>query len=179
MNISLSGDKVRLRAVEPEDADLIHAWENDTAIWLVSSTLSPFSKAEIVEYIRSANRDIYTARQLRLMIETNENQSKTIGAIDLYDFDPYHLRAGVGILISGDENRRKGYATDALKVIINYCFNFLHLKQLYCSIPEGHDASIRLFESLGFMPCGRKHQWLRCTDRWIDELMFQLINSKF
>ncbi len=178
MNISLSGEKVRLRALEPEDVDLLYAWENNTEVWLVSSTLVPFSKAEIAEYIKSASRDIYIARQLRLMIETNENSAKTLGAVDLYDFDPFHLRAGVGILVAGEENRRKGYASDALRVLINYCFDYLHMKQLYCSIPDGHEASIRLFESLGFMPCGRKKQWVRTPKGWIDELMFQLINNR-
>lgn len=177
MNISLTGDKVRLRAVEPEDVDHIFEWENDPSIWLISSTLTPFSKSEITEYVKLATRDIYTTRQLRLMIETNENQAQVIGAMDLYDFDPFHRRAGVGILIAGEENRRKGYASEALKILIKYCFDFLLLKQLYCSIPAGNESSIRLFESLGFMPCGLKRQWLKTKEGWVDELSFQLINN--
>lgn len=177
MSISLTGQKVRLRAVEPEDVDNIFEWENDPNIWLISSTLAPFSKSEIIQYVKSANRDIYTTRQLRLMIETNENQTEVVGALDLYEFDPFHRRAGVGILIAGDENRRKGYASEALRILIKYSFDFLLLKQLYCSIPAGHESSIRLFESLGFMPCGLKRQWLRTKEGWLDELSFQLINN--
>ncbi len=176
MSLSLTGERVRLRAVEPEDADNIFEWENDPEIWLISSTIVPFSKAEIIQYVKSANRDIYTTHQLRLMIETNENQSTVVGAIDMFNFDPFHRRAGVGILIAGDENRRKGYASETLKILIRYAFDFLLLKQLYCTIPDGHESSIRLFESLGFMPCGRKRQWLRTKEGWIDELSFQLIN---
>lgn len=177
MSISLTGKSIRLRAVEPEDAEIIFEWENNTEVWLISTTLAPFSKDEIIRYVKTANRDIFAMRQLRLMIETNDNQAITVGSIDLYDFDPQHQRAGVGILIAADENRRKGYASEALKLLVRYSFDILLLKQLYCTIPTDNEPSIKLFESLGFVSCGLKHQWLRTKTGWIDQISMQLINS--
>ena len=175
MSIYLTGKLVRLRAVNRRCGNYFE-WENNTDIWLISTTLAPFSKDEIIRYVKTANRDIFAMRQLRLMIETNDNQAVTIGSVDLFDFDPQHQRAGVGILIAADENRRKGYASEALKLLINYSFDVLLLKQLYCTIPADNESSIKLFESLGFVTCGRKRQWLRTKTGWIDEILMQLIN---
>ena len=44
MNIILETDSVRLRALEPEDIDVLYKWENDTRIWKMSNTVAPFSK---------------------------------------------------------------------------------------------------------------------------------------
>ncbi|MBA7522215.1 hypothetical protein ES705_14333 [subsurface metagenome] len=91
--------KINLRALEAEDIGLLYEWENDKRIWQVSNTITPFSKFILQKYLDNSHMDIYQAKQLRLMIDLAEGDSKrTVGAIDLFDFDPFHLRAGVGIL---------------------------------------------------------------------------------
>ena len=99
---ALEGKLIQLRAPEPEDLECLYRWENDTEIWQVSNTLTPFSRYILKNYIESAHLDIYETRQLRFMIDALSNGSeakKTIGTIDLFDFEPYHNRAGIGILI--------------------------------------------------------------------------------
>jgi len=84
-----------------------------------------------------------------------------VGLVDLFDFDPYHLRAGVGVLIARNEDRRKGYATEALKVLISYAFEVLQLNQLYANVSASNTASLRLFQNLGFTKVGVKKDWLK------------------
>ena len=119
----LSNDIISLRAIEPEDIELLYSWENDPEIWEVSHTLVPFSKYILALYIQNADKDIYESKQLRLMIDTVEG--KTIGAIDLFDFDPYHSRIGIGLLIYAPDKRSKGYASASLELLIPYCFQKL------------------------------------------------------
>jgi diamine N-acetyltransferase len=175
--INLTGNRVVLRAVEPSDIDLIYLWENDPDNWFVSNTRTPYSRELIKKYVLSANQDIYEQKQLRLMIQTIEDnpqeRSQPIGTIDLFDFDPYHQRAGVGILIAKKEYRSKGYATDALKTLIDYCFSILGLHQIYCNIASTNSESIRLFTKAGFVVTGTKKEWLRSGKEWIDELLLQ------
>ena len=170
----LSNDKVTLRAIEPEDIDLLYAWENDPEIWEVSHTLVPYSKYILKLYIQNADKDIYESRQLRLMIDTPEG--KTIGAIDLFDFEPHHSRAGIGLLIHAKRDRSKGYASAALELLISYCFGKLNLHQLYANVETGNLISLALFEKHGFVGCGTKKEWLRSDSGWKDEVMLQLIN---
>ena len=169
------GTKIKLRAIEPSDIDLLHKWENDRSIWSVSNTITSFSRKEIEEYITSI-RDIYADKQLRLMICLASND-KSIGCIDLFDFDNNNLRAGVGILIAEPSQRQKGYASEALELLIKYCFTILNLHQLYCNIPADNEASLKLFKKHGFQEIGVKKDWIRTGNKWVDEYLFQLVNS--
>lgn len=171
----LSNNNVTLRAIEPEDIDLLYAWENDSEIWEVSHTLVPYSKYILALYIQNADKDIYESKQLRLMIDTPEG--KTVGAIDLFDFEPYHSRAGIGLLIHAQEDRSKGYASAAVELLISYCFSKLNLHQLYANISSDNKTSVALFEKHGFSACGTKKEWLRSDSGWKDEIMLQLIND--
>lgn len=164
MNNLLSYGKVRLRAVEPGDIDILCEWENDTALWELSNTHAPFSRHLLEQYIRVASNDIYEQKQFRFIFE-NEEQ-KPVGAIDLFDFEPYHLRAGVGILVFNDEDRCQGYASDALAALEQYSVNALGLKQLFASIAEDNEASLRLFEKAGFVQSGIMKNWLRTPAGW-------------
>ena len=174
----LSGKNTRLRAIEPADLDIIYEWENDPANWLISNTITPFSRHVLTRYIEGAHKDIHEARQLRLMIDLMDDSGlakETIGTLDLFDFDPVHQRAGLGILIAKEENRMKGFAYDSLTILIQYAFETLHLHQLYCNISNDNQASLNLFKKLGFVKIGIKRDWLRDSHGWLDVHLLQLL----
>lgn len=163
--------QIILRALEPEDIDLLYKWENDSSLWVVSNARAPFSRHILSQYLKDSTRDIYEQKQVRFIIQTTDLQP--VGAIDLFDFDPYHQRAAVGILIHKTEDRRHGYALDALKALDNYAINALGIRQLCASISEENNASIHLFEKVGYQVTGIKKQWLRTPQGWQDEWFFQ------
>ncbi len=166
---------IELRALEPSDIDILYNWENNQKLWHLSNTVAPFSKFILEQYLMNADQDIYSAKQLRLMIDKTEEKIKTtIGAIDLFDFDPVNKRAGIGILIDKSEQKR-GYATQALEKLVEYCFNVLQLHQLYCNITTDNLASLELFKKQSFEIIGIKKEWLLIKDKWVDEYILQLI----
>ena len=178
MSSFLTGPNLRLRAIEPGDLDTLYDWENDTSVWKVSNTLTPFSRFQLEEYVLNAQNDIFAVRQLRLMIDLLQSADgivKSVGSVDLFDFDPFHFRAGVGIMIM-EESREKGFAREAMQILIPYAFNTLRLHQLYCNISPENLPSLHLFEKLGFERCGIKRDWVNEAGQWKDEWMFQLIN---
>ena len=165
--------KIRFRALEPDDIDLLYEWENDAEIWEVSNTYEPFSKYILAKYIKDSQRDIYESKQIRMIIETIDG--KAVGAIDLFDFDPFHFRAGVGILIHDEKDRKMGYANDSLQLLCSYASNYLRLHQLFANIAADNLASIQLFKNNGFELSGTKKDWRRTLDGWKTELFFQKI----
>jgi diamine N-acetyltransferase len=164
---------IRLRALEPEDIDLLYTWENNTDVWIISSTIVPFSRNILHKYIENSHLDIYTVKQLRLMIDCLHTHT-TVGAIDLYDFDPHNKRAGVGIYIS-PEYAHKGYGEKSLKCLLNYCKDVLFLHQVYCEITEINKPSLALFTKVGFKENGTKKEWIQTPDGYIDEYILQYI----
>ena len=233
----LSGGAVRLRAVEPEDAELLYEWENDPAVWAVSGTTEPFSREQIQRFIerQASGGDLLRTGQLRLMIEVpgaeetggaesekrdeeagsegetasegetgSEGETakaegiergedagkiektgepgeapgisfRTVGTIDLFEYDPLHGRAGIGILIYDRSDRGRGYAADAVETLCRYARERLRMHQLWCNVGAENEASLRLFRGLGFREIGRKRDWLWTPEGYRDEVMLQKI----
>lgn len=179
MKSTLENSIVKLRAPEQSDIDLLYVWENNMEIWKVSNTITPFSRFVLKKYIETAHLDIWDTKQLRLIIEAKDQSSlmfAPVGLIDLFDFDPFHLRAGIGILIANAEFRQKGYATEALKLMVRYSFETLQLHQLYCNISTENTISLQLFQNIGFEKIGVKKDWLKSLNGWQDEVMLQMVN---
>lgn len=178
--MNLDNGKIILRAPELYDVDVLYLWENDRHTWKVSNTITPFSKYILKKYIENSHLDIYQTRQLRLMIDLQKgSEVKPIGSVDLFEFDPYHNRAGVGILIGDYSERKKGYASFALDELISYSFETLQLHQLYCNIADGNTESLELFKNKGFILTGTKKEWIKTPKGYIDEFSLQLINQAF
>ena len=173
--LKLEDTNLLLRAPEPEDLEVLYRWENDTDLWQVSNTIEPISRFQLRQFIENSHQDIYESRQRRFMIELKKNPGLVIGSIDVFDFDPFHRRAGLGIVIE-KQYRQSGFASQALNVILDYVFKYLNLRQLYCNILPDNEASIRLFKKHGFELIGVKKQWIKTMKGFSDELMFQLIN---
>jgi diamine N-acetyltransferase len=168
---------IQLRALEPEDLELLYKWENNDEYWINSNTITPYSRFTLKLYIENAHKSLYESGQLRLMIDLS-TEKITIGTIDIFDFDAYHRRAGIGILIAEEKYRHKGYATTSLQCLINYCFETLQLHQLFCNIVENNMESLELFKKVGFKEIGIKKDWIKTTDSYLDVKMFQLLNKK-
>lgn len=174
--ITLKGDTVYLRALEPEDLAFVYQIENDESIWEVSNTQTPYSRFLIRQYLENAHQDIYEAKQLRLAICKNES-FEAIGLIDLFDFDPQNKRAGVGILIHHLSERNSGVGTESLRLLIQYAFSQLNLHQLYANISLQNEPSLKLFTNFGFQKIGIKKDWNFRNGVFFDEVLFQLINT--
>lgn len=169
----LENEQLKLRALEPSDIDDIYRWENDTEIWSVSNTVAPFSRQIIIEYLRDYKADIFSQRQLRLMIMEKQSHA-SVGMIDLYNFDPFNSRVHLGIII--DTNfRKKGYGQSATKLIIDYCRNFLKIHQIIIETPQSNPNSMKLFEAVGFTPCGVLKDWLKTPNGYDDLNVYQLV----
>ena len=171
----LKGQNIYLRKIEPNDAQLMLKWENNSENWAVSNTLVPFSEHLILQYVNSA-QDIFETKQLRFIICVTDTD-KPIGTIDLFEYDPLNQRAGLGVLIDEVSERNKGYANEALKLMIRYSWDRLNLHGLFCNIFESNEHSIKLFQKNGFVQTGIKKDWALIKKNWENELFFQLINE--
>lgn len=172
----LKNEEICLRAPEPTDLRVMLSIENDSSFWDVSCTLAPWSRYDLHQYIKFNRNDIFKDEQLRLMI-TRTSDDEVIGAVDLTDFNPHHSRAAVGIIILA-EYQQHGYARQALELLCDYSFNFLHINCLYAHIPVGNEASLKLFATVGFTRSGVLKEWLRGEKGYEDVVLVQRGNQR-
>ena len=170
----IKNDTITLRCAEPEEAGQIVLWENDRDIWRVSGTHVPYTRFQIEQFLLG-NNDLLSNKQLRLMIDLTKS-GQSIGCIDIFDYDGINQRAGLGILID-KAFRQQGYAKAALALCIEYLFKDVMLHQVSCSIDETNAESQQLFVSQGFELCGRRKDWLKTSEGYLDVFEYQLIKE--
>ena len=172
----MENKEIKLRALEVEDLDWFYQLENDVSLWKTNDTLSPLSKHILKQYIEYSHLDIYQTKQLFLAIEAKDTK-QTVGIAQLMDFDPFHKRTEIGVVI--DKNfRNNGYAYSAITLLLDYAFGFLKVHQCYANVAASNKGSIALFEKLGFELACVKKDWL-FWDGYEDVLFFQKINEKY
>ena len=161
---------LRLRALEPEDLELLYQIENDRELWNVGVTNVPYSRYTLHDYIASQIGDIYVDRQVRLMIENNAGE--TVGIADIVNFDPQHRKAEVGIIVLNGK-RRQGFALEALRQLADYATSTLHLHQLYAYVDVDNEPSLMLFKKAGYSDGAVLAQWLFDGKNYHDVVLMQ------
>lgn len=162
--------KVRFRAMEPEDVDLLFDVENERPAWAVGVSNVPYSRYTLQEFVALSTNDIYSDKQVRLMVDNEFGE--TVGIADLVNFSPSHLRAEVGILIS-KSFRRRGYGVSVLRELASYAFQTLHLHQLYACIDVQNEPSVRTFEKAMFQKKTVLKDWLYDGKAFRDAFLMQ------
>ena len=172
----MENKKIYLRSVEPEDASLLVLWENNTENWRVSGTEAPFSYHAIREYINSI-QNFRESKELRLIICLKDTQ-RPIGTMDLFDANFKHGRAHIGILIADELERGKGYAKEAIQLVVKYASDSLDFYNLSANVLEDNISSIKVFEDSGFELVGIRKEWFKDKNKRVNERIYQLCLRK-
>lgn len=159
-----------LRAMEPEDLELLYTIENNRDIWFVGTQTAPFSRYRLREYIANSEVDIYKDEQVRFVIE---HDGDGVGIIDLFNFSPQHRRAELGIALL-ENVRGKGIARLAIRQIADYAREVIHLHQIYAIVPMENADSLRMLEACGFERVSEFKDWIFSRGKYQNAMMMQL-----
>ena len=113
-------------------------------MWEYGSDRKIFTKKELTNYIKNSSEKIQKAKQFRFVVDYN---NIPMGFVDLFEYK--NSSAGVGIIID-TEYQKRGFASESLKLLIDYSLKEIKLKKLYCKIGKYNLRSIQLFTSCGF-----------------------------
>lgn len=160
---------IRLRAVEPDDAEFMFVSENDEQCIDSSDNIAPLSMRQLTEYALTYDADPFRAGQLRMIVE-NETGLR-VGIADLYEISSLHSRACAAIYIV-EPHRRKGYALAALEALATYARSRLGLSKIAARILSNNHASMNLFRKAGYKPCAILPQWHFASGRFHDMHIF-------
>ncbi len=171
------GKNVRLRAIEPEDAPIFYEWNLDTrTAQLVDFIRPPQSMTAVKEWAqkqainRSKNDDV------DLVIENAGGA--LVGLIDTHNIDRRVGAFRYGVAVR-PEYRRRGYAAEAIQILIRYMFDELGYQKVNATVYSNNEPSIRLHERLGFVLEGTIRRTVRTGGRLYDELYFGMTAEEF
>lgn len=157
MSLNFINRRIKLRAVEPSDADFMYEVENDVEAWVYSDTIAPISRKNLRDYALGYEADPFSARQLRLIV--TDMDGGHLGIADLYDISPRHRNAFVGIYIL-PAHRHKGIACEVLNLLAEYSSEILGLEVLGAKIPESNSSSLQAFRKAGYKEASVLPDWL-------------------
>lgn len=162
---------VRLRALEPEDLELIYLLENECNDPTVAATSVPVSHYVVKQYLETTSHDLFVDGALRLVIENNDGVA--VGTVDLTDFNPQHSRAEIGLTIL-QAHQGKHYGRMAMEAVEEYAHRHC-IHQLYCIISNQNEGAQRLFHLLKYNVTATLPDWLQTPEGYISATLFSKI----
>ena len=169
----LKNETLRLRALEESDLNLLYDWENDSNNWLYTSTLMPYSKHTLLEYIRNCQTDIFALETLKLVIELTDGTA--VGTLDVFNIDHFNGRAELGVFVDS-KYRGHGYATVAYNLFKDYAFGYLGWVNLYSIVPITNSPMHAVMHRTGFISSGTLKKWIRVSREHEDAVVYTCIN---
>lgn len=145
---------IRLRALEPEDAELLYNADNESSAVICSDMSAPLSLELLRDYAATYDADPYRAGQLRLVAETDV----AVGLLDFYDISARDRHAKIGVLIL-PEYRGFGLGKALVEAAKAYAWGRLGLESLLALVHSDNPVSLRLFFNAGFEDCGLLRRW--------------------
>lgn len=163
-------EKIRLRALEPEDVELMFGIENYSDDWKHGDIVAPYSKRQLLEYAMNYDADPMNAGQLRLVVVNEADEA--VGLVDLYDISEKNRNAFIGISIL-PSYRKRGYGHHAVNAITRYALSTLGLHSVGAKVLASNEKAIGLFGKCGFIEMGTLKEWHRTPEGFEDVKVMQ------
>ncbi len=171
----LVGDRVCLRALEPEDINETYVgWLNDPEVarFLQTGT-APATLASLRRYVEHQAQ----SPDMILLAIVEKDTNRHVGNIKLGPIHRIHRRADLGIMIGDKARWGRGYAREAVALMLDHAFNRLNLHKVTLGVDAGHWPAVRLYRDLGFKIEGTQREQLFREGKYRDNLVMGLLRS--
>lgn len=164
--------KIILRALEPEDLELLYTIENDSDTWDICSARVNYSRYAIKQYLAQQPQEISTAGEVRLVI-TDSETNEAVGIIDLTNYSATNRSAEIGITLLR-EHRGKGYGRAAIKAMERYAKEAGNLRMIYAhTLADRNSVAKNMFLHSNYTPVAVLPEWHFCNGEYVDLTVFK------
>lgn len=168
-------ENVYIRRLEKTDLRQTLKWINEPELMTIMGFKGPKNKAEQDEWFLELNK--YDTKVVFAICLNKGN--KHIGNVSLYSIDLINRNAGLSVFIADQNNRHKGYGTEALKLLLDYAFNHINLIRVYLKTSADYTGAVKMYQSLGF----KKEGIMRCHEfrngEYINKIIFGLLKDEY
>jgi RimJ/RimL family protein N-acetyltransferase len=169
----LAGPRVRLRALRANDADALFAVRSDPRVMRYWSHAPWTDREQAVARLAWLERERETSEFYEWAI-TVDGDDRLVGTVSLFALNRAQKRAEVGYGLASALWGR-GYATEALKLAVDFAFGTLGLARLEADIDPRNEASCRLVERIGFVREGLLRERWHVAGEATDSAMYGLL----
>ena len=140
----ITGNKICLREVRREDLSLFKEWRNNAELTKNFRTVGPIVCQDW--YWENVVNNIDKHKVFTII---KKEDAIPIGEIRLSNLNLLDGNAEIGIILNPTE-RKNGYASEALDLIVSFGFNRLRLNRIEAQYVESNTDSAKLFKRAGF-----------------------------
>lgn len=166
----LEGERIYFSPVSIEDAEIYTKWMNDEVICKNTNNMSR------VTSLFSEKNWLTQDHPYTFAILKKEND-ELIGNIGLESVDFLHQNAELGIMIGEEKNRHSGYGSEAIRLMLKYCFQFLNFHSIQLTVLSFHNQAISCYKKIGFQEVGRIKEVIYMDDKYYDRIIMQLLKK--
>lgn len=169
----LVGDRIYLSPRNTEDTEKFTEWLNDfeTTDYLGRSAMLVTLDGE-KKYLEEN-----ATPEATFVIVTFDD--KLIGTVSLEKIDWINRCATLGIFIGDKDYRSKGYGTEAIKLILDYGFNYMNLFNIKLDVMEFNERGIKCYKKCGFKEAGRRRKCKFLNGKYYDLLNMDILRDEF
>ena len=171
------GQRVRLRGLEPADAEHFLRWNRDSERACALDFLwPPQSEAAVSAWVAEQALKRLENDAYHWLIENRAGQA--VGSINTHDCQPRHGTFSYALDIAA-EHRRQGYASEAIGLVLRYYFHELRYQKANLKVFANNPASLALHERLGFVREGTLRRSLYQHGQYVDVVLFGMTREEF
>jgi RimJ/RimL family protein N-acetyltransferase len=172
----LRGELVYLRPLEPEDADVVHRWFEDTRVQTLMGDPPVSLASRRQRYAEAAKTD---GPDLFRFVICLLDDDRPIGRVDLFELDRRNGSAAFGITIGEPELWGRGFGTDAVNALVDFAFGQLRLERVWLDTDEHNARAQAAYVKAGFTQEGRfRRAWYQ-NGRWSDDIRMALLRQEW
>ena len=137
--------------------------------------LSPINSEDAEKYVYWMNDRTITENISIVKKDTDE----LIGNCSLMDIDRLNRKCTLGIFIGDEGNRSMGYGTEALKLLLDFAFNFQNMHSVDLKVFSFNERAIKCYEKSGFKRCGTRHDAYFLNGKYHDEITMEILENDY
>ncbi len=168
--------RVYLRALEPEDYAKLHEWRNDEEIGRFFSGTSHFTST--LNEKKWIEERVFNKENVSCAVCLKETD-EFIGCMFLYDFSYINRSACGSSFIGAKELWGKGYATDAMVLILRNAFHDKGLERVWARVVTDNPGSLRMLEKCNYKKEGLLRRASYADGEFKDVCMVSILREEF
>lgn len=170
----LVGDRIYLSPRNNEDVEKFTEWMND---FQVTDYTGRSGSLMSLEGEKRYLEEKYNPQASFSIVTLDED--KLIGTVGLEKINTINRSAVLGIFIGEKDYLSKGYGTEAIRLILDFGFNYMNLHNIKLELISFNERTLKCYKKCGFIETGRTRENVFVNGKYYDTISMDILSNEF